>query len=199
MADFIAGALDSFTDANVSHDNEKWAYMGLYAQDNWKISSRLTLNYGLRWEPYLNGRIVNNKITHFDMADFLSDIHSTIYPNAPAGTLFPGDPGFKTGGRPNLTSWNNWAPRVGLAWDPTGKGKTLIRASWGMFYDMPQTLFYYNASSEPLWGESISLTNPAGGFANPWLGYPGGNPYPTTQNPPRTTPPPDIMRPFLCT
>ncbi|MGB6942120.1 MAG: TonB-dependent receptor [Bryobacteraceae bacterium] len=188
MADFVAGQLDSFTDANVSHDNEKWAYMGLYAQDNWKISSRLTLNYGLRWEPYLNGRIVNNKITHFDMADFLANVHSTIYPNAPAGTLFPGDPGFKTGGRPNLTTWNNWAPRVGLAYDPTGNGKTLIRASWGIFYDMPQTLFYYNASSEPLWGESITLTNPAGGFANPWQGYPGGNPYPTTQNPNTTYP-----------
>ncbi len=188
MADFVAGLLDSFTDANVSHDNEKWGYIGLYAQDNWKVNSRLTLNYGLRWEPYLNGRIVNNKITHFDMADFLANIHSTIYPNAPAGTLFPGDPGFKTGGRPNLTTWNNWAPRVGVAWDPTGHGKTLIRASWGMFYDMPQTLFYYNASSEPLWGESITLVNPPGGFANPWLNYPGGNPYPTTQNPNTTYP-----------
>ncbi len=182
MSDFIAGQLDSFTDANVSHDNEKWAYIGLYAQDNWKVTSRLTLNYGLRWEPYLNGRIVNNKVTHFDMADFLDNTHSTLYPNAPAGTLFPGDPGFQTGGRPNNTSWKNFAPRVGLAWDPTGDGKTLIRASFGIFYDMPQTLFYYNYSSEPLWGESISLVNPPGGFANPWLGYPGGNPYPTTQN-----------------
>jgi hypothetical protein len=188
MSDFIAGELDSFTDANVSHDNEKWSYLGLYAQDNWKINSRLTLNYGLRWEPYLNGRIVNNKITHFVMSDFLSDTHSTIYPNAPAGTLYPGDPGFQTGGRPNLTTWNNWAPRVGLAWDPTGNGKTLIRASWGIFYDMPQTLFYYNASSQPLWGESITLSNPVGGFANPWLNYPGGNPYPTTQNPHTTYP-----------
>ena len=53
---------------------------------------------------------------------------------------------------------------------------------------MPQTLFYYNASSEPLWGESITLINPPGGFANPWLGYPGGNPYPTTQNPNTTYP-----------
>jgi hypothetical protein len=182
MADFIAGQLDSFTDANVSHDNEKWAYLGLYAQDNWKVNSRLTVNFGLRWEPYLNGRIVNNKVTHFNMTDFLDNVHSTIYPNAPAGTLFPGDPGFQTGGRPNNTSWNNWAPRAGVAWDPSGNGKTLIRASWGIFYDMPQTLFYYNYSSEPLWGESIGLTNPPGGFANPWLGYPGGNPYPTTQN-----------------
>jgi TonB dependent receptor len=182
MADFISGQLDSFTDANVSHDNEKWAYIGLYAQDNWKVTSRLTMNYGLRWEPYLNGRIVNNKVTHFDMADFLANVHSTIYPNAPAGTLFPGDPGFQTGGRPNNTSWKNFAPRFGLAWDPKGDGKTLIRASYGIFYDMPQTLFYYNYSSEPLWGESISLSNPPGGFANPWQGYPGGNPYPTTQN-----------------
>jgi len=182
MADFISGQLDSFTQLNISHDNEKWSYLGLYAQDTWKIDSRLTLSYGLRWEPYLSGRIVNDKVTHFNMADFLANVHSTIYPNAPAGTLFPGDPGFNTGGRPNQTTWNNWAQRIGLAWDPKGDGKMLIRASWGIFYDMPQTLFYYNYSTEPLWGESITIINPPGGFANPWLGYPGGSPFPTTQN-----------------
>ncbi|HEX5226327.1 MAG TPA: carboxypeptidase regulatory-like domain-containing protein [Bryobacteraceae bacterium] len=188
MADFVSGSLGSFTQLNLSHDNEKWAYIGLYAQDNWKINSRLTLNYGIRWEPYLNGRIVNNKVTHFNMADFLANVHSTIYPNAPAGTLFPGDKGFDTGGRPNFTTWNNWAPRVGLAWDPSGNGKTLIRASWGIFYDMPQSLFYYNYSTEPLWGEAITLTAPPGGFANPWLGYPGGSPFPTSQNTSTTYP-----------
>jgi len=73
-----------------------------------------------------------------------------------------------------------------VAFDPKGDGKTLIRASWGMLYDMPHTLFYYNYATEPLWGSSIGLTNPAGGFANPWLGYPGGNPFPTHQN--ATTP-----------
>jgi len=147
------------------------------------VNSRLTVNYGLRWEPYLNGRLLNNHVTHFNMADFLANVHSTIYPNAPAGTLFPGDPGFNTGGRPNQTAWLNFAPRFSVAWDPNGSGKTLIRGSWGMFYDMPHTLFYYNYSAEPLWGESITLTAPPGGFANPWLGYPGGNPFPTSQNP----------------
>ena len=182
MADFISGSLDSFTQINVSHDNEKWQYIGLYAQDNWKVNSHLTVNYGLRWEPYLNGRLLNGQVSHFNMADFLANTHSTKFPNAPAGTLYSGDPGFDTGGRPNQTSWLNFAPRFGLAWDPTGDGKTLIRASWGIFYDMPHTLFYYNYATEPLWGSSITLITPRGGFANPWLGYPGGNPFPTTQN-----------------
>jgi hypothetical protein len=183
MADFISGSLDSFTQINISHDNEKWNYIGLYAQDNWKINPRLTVNYGLRWEPYLAGRLLNGQVSHFDMADFLANVHSSVYPNAPAGTLYPGDAGFDTGGRPNKTTWANFAPRVGVAWDPKGDGKTLIRASWGIFYDMPHTLFYYNYSTEPLWGSSITLINPKGGFANPWLGYPGGNPFPTSQNP----------------
>lgn len=188
MSDFIAGALSSFTQLNISHDNEYWRYVGLYAQDSWKINSRLTLNYGLRWEPYLNGRIQPNQVTHFVLADFLANVHSPSFPNAPAGTLYPGDPGFRTGSRPNYTAWNNWAPRIGLAWDPTGGGKTLIRASWGMFYDMPHTLFYYNYATEPLWGEGITIISPAGGFANPWQGYPGGSPFPTVQNATSTYP-----------
>jgi hypothetical protein len=183
FGDFFAGALDSFSDASISHDNERWNYFGLYAQDTWKISSRLTANIGLRWEPYFAGRILNGWVTHFSQANFDANVHSKVYPNAPVGTLFPGDAGFDTGNRPNNTRWNDWAPRVGLAWDPKGNGRTVIRASWGIFYDMPHTLFYYNYSSEPPWGEAISLTNPPGGFANPWLGYPGGNPYPVNFSP----------------
>ena len=182
FGDFIAGALDSFTDANISHDNERWNNVGIYAQDSWKYNSHLTLNYGLRWEPYLAGRILNGWVTHFNQQDFLSNVHSTVYPNAPAGTLFPGDTGFNTGDRPNNTRWNNFAPRAGLAYDPKGDGRMVIRASFGILYDMPQTLFYYNYSSEPPWGESITITDPPGGFANPWLGYPGGSPYPVNLN-----------------
>jgi len=188
MADFIAGALDSLTQLNISHDNEYWRYLGLYVQDSWKINSHLTLNYGLRWEPYLNGSFHNNQVSHFIMQDFLNNVHSSIYPNAPAGTFYPGDTQFQTGARPNKTAWTDLAPRVGLAWDPTGLGKMLVRASWGIFYDMPHTLFYYNYAGEPLWGEGITIINPPGGFAHPWLGYPGGSPFPTVQNTTTTYP-----------
>jgi hypothetical protein len=182
MADFMAGLLGSFTDANISHDNERWNNIGLYAQDSWKFNSHLTINYGLRWEPYLAGKILNNQVTHYSQDDFNANIHSAVYPNAPAGLLFPGDTGFKTGSKPNNTRWNNFAPRLGLAWDPKGDGRTVIRASFGILYDMPHTLFYYNYSSSPPWGESITINAPAGGFANPWLGYPGGSPYPVQLN-----------------
>jgi Carboxypeptidase regulatory-like domain/TonB dependent receptor len=186
MADFIAGALGSLTQLNISHDDEYWRYIGIYAQDSWKINSRLTLNYGLRWEPYLNGTFHNHQISHFIMEDFLNNVHSSVFPNAPAGTFYPGDSQFPTGSRPNKTTWTDFAPRIGLAWDPTGSGKTLIRASWGIFYDMPQTLFYYNASSQPLWGEGITIIPPSGTantFTAPWSYYPTGvSPFPTTQN-----------------
>ena len=120
------------------------------------------------------------------MADFLNNVHSKVYPNGPAGTLFPGDAGFNTGRRPNYTSWLDFAPRLGVARDPKGGGKTLIRASFGLFYDMPHTLFYYNYSSEPTWGSSITITAPPGGFTNPWQGYPGGNRFPTWAPTPRS-------------
>jgi hypothetical protein len=193
MSDFVAGALDSMIQLNISHDNEDWRYLGLYAQDSWKVNSRLTLNYGIRWEPYLAGSFPLGQVTHFNMTDFLNNVHSAIYPNAPAGTLYPGDTGFQTGARPNYTTWNDWAPRIGLAWDPTGHGKTLVRASWGILYDMPQTLFYYNFAGEPLWGNSAVIIPPAGAgaatgtpdpFANPWSYYAPTftSPFPVVQN-----------------
>jgi hypothetical protein len=186
MADFAAGALASMVQLNISHDNENWRYLGIYAQDSWKINPRLTLNYGLRWEPYFGGSFPLQQVTHFNMNDFLNNVHSAQFPNAPAGTLYPGDPGFNTGSRPNYTRWNNFAPRIGVAWDPTGGGKTLIRASFGILYDMPETLFFYNYAGEPLWGSSVAIIPPAGvadTFANPWSYYPTGtNIFPTVQN-----------------
>ncbi len=179
MADFMIGALSSFTQTNPQNVYEKHEYLGLYLQDSWKLNPRLALNYGVRWEPYIGGSIPKGRVTHFDQALFNQNVHSTVYPNGPPGILFAGDSAFDTGNRPSYKKWTDFAPRAGVVWDPKGDGKTSIRASWGMFYDLPTTLFWFTYSASPPWGQSITLTNPPGGFADPWLGYPGGNPFPT--------------------
>ena len=146
MADFLTGAPARFAAANINKDLEEHRYLGLYAEDSWKATPRLTLNYGLRWEPYFGAVIQHGWVSHFDQALFDKNVHSTVYPNAPAGMLYPGDPGFDTGNRPNNIRWNNFAPRFGAAWDPQGNGRMTVRGSWGIFYDLPHTLFFYSFS-----------------------------------------------------
>jgi hypothetical protein len=180
MADFLLGKAATFSQINTTQDFEREHYIALYAQDSWKMTPRLSLNYGIRWEPYLGSVIQHGWVSHFDQNAFNQNIHSTVFPNSPAGTLYPGDAGYDIGNRPSGSRFNQFAPRLGLVWDPKGDGRTTVRASWGIFYDLPSTLFYYQYSNEPPWGEAITINNPVGGFVNPWQGYPGGNPFPVS-------------------
>lgn len=178
LADFLLGKPTSFGAPSLTIDSERHEYIGLYAQDSWRIGTKLKINYGLRWEPYIGGTLNYGHVSHFDPALFASNVHSTAYPNAPAGVEYPGDPGFDTNGRPNKIQWNNFAPRFGAIFDPHNDGKMTIRASWGMFYDFPHTLFYDAYGGEAPWAPGVTIPTPVGGFANPWQGYPGGNPFP---------------------
>ena len=76
------------------------------------------------------------------------------------------------------TGYGDLSPRLGIAWDPQGDGRMTIRAAYGLFYDQPPHFFYYPVSNNAPYGNTIQLPTPAGGFADPWLGYPGGNPFP---------------------
>jgi hypothetical protein len=183
MADFMLGYVSSFTQQGVQYDDERYQYFSLYAQDNWKATSHLSVNYGLRWEPFIGGSFATGYVMHFDQALFNQGVHSTIYPNAPAGLEFPGDPGFNTSDRPSHTHMNDFAPRLGVVWDPKGDGKMTIRASWGIFYELPHTLFAYGFSEAPPWGENVNRTNVI--FNDPWgpgqnnsAAFPGGDPFP---------------------
>jgi len=187
-ADFLLGDASTFQQNNLQNDIERHNYIGLYAQDSWKIKSNLSLNYGLRWEPYMGPRMIEGYVSHFDQADFNAGVHSVVYPNGPVGTLFPGDAGFDTNDRPTHIDWKDFAPRFGLVWDPKGDGKMSVRASWGMFYDLPFTIEYYAYATGPPWGGGVVLTEPTGGFTNPWQGYPGGNPFPLVVGPNITFP-----------
>lgn len=110
----------------------------LYGQDTWKVSRRLTLNYGLRYEvpsPYTEIHNYQNL--------WIPGRQSTVFPTAPAGLLYPGDKGVPRGLIP--TDRAAFAPRVGLAWDVKGDGKWLVTSAYGIFYDP-----YYTGQGGPL-------------------------------------------------
>ena len=112
-------------------DNHQW-YMGLYAQDTWRAMERLTLNAGLRWEPYFGTNFDNGAISNFVLDNFRTGVKSTVYVNAPAGLIYPGDPGFPDGKTGLSKRWLNFSPRLGAAWDVSGDGRTAVRSSYAI-------------------------------------------------------------------
>ena len=188
LSDFLLGRLAGTNGLQQAAPNTldmTQTYMGFYGQDTWRIGSRVTLNYGLRWEPFMPQQLVNGAVYQFDQTRFNQNVHSTVFPGAPAGLYFPGDAGFPTQAGMEK-QWGNLGPRVGLAWDPTGRGRTNVRASYGKSYEFVNAQFHLNTSVAPPWGAEIRLNAPPGGLDNPFLGNPGGNtnifPIPTTLN-----------------
>ena len=107
----------------------------LFIEDDWKVNRKLTLNLGLRWEPYLSMHEQHNRLSAFRPG-----MQSALYPNAPEGLVFAGDPGVPD---TIITSeWMKFAPRVGFAYDPQGNGKTSIRGAYGWFNDTPRLVVY---------------------------------------------------------
>ena len=112
--------------------------LNFYGQDTYKITSRLTLNAGLRYDlpfPYTE---IHNRQNLFEPG-----VQSVVFPNAPPGLVYPGDPGVPAG--LIQTEKNAFAPRVGLAWDPTGSGRWLVTMAYGIFYEP-----YYTGQGGPL-------------------------------------------------
>ena len=146
-----------------------WGGSG-YVQDEWRLGSKLTLNYGLRYE-----RI--NPITEVEdrLTGFIPGARSTVRPDAPIGLVFPGDAGVPEG---IAKSANGIMPRIGAAWDPTGAGIWALRASYGVFYDQFQngsgTASQVPVSSIP-WAQFNQYSGAGLNFQNPYA----GRPYPS--------------------
>ena len=95
-------------------------YYALYLQDSWKLSRNFTLNYGLRWEPYLSNENITGQVNHFDQGLFDHGFQSKIELNAPKGLAFAGDPQYTCGNKYNCDSWAKFFPRAGFAWPQRG-------------------------------------------------------------------------------
>ena len=180
---FLLGQFSSYAmSAPNPLPQEKWS-LAAYVQDTWKVTPRLTVNVGLRWEPSLPPGALNRSAYNFSFANMLAGVRSKVFVNGPAGLSFPGDAGFE-GLAGVKRQWNLFAPRVAVGFDPTGTGKMTIRASYGISYDFVNGSMYVNSADSPPFGNTTIF----GGnqFSNPYLANPGGNifPYSLTNNAP---------------
>ena len=127
FADFLLGDVGSYEqgggESNVIH---AWM-IAPYVADQYKIKPNLTLDFGLRWEPWIAPVVAGGRI-----ATYIPGEQSTRYPNAPAGLVFPGDRGVASAGLPSNYK-KFFDPRVGFAWQPKGLGNTSVRGAFGMF------------------------------------------------------------------
>jgi hypothetical protein len=159
MADFLMGRSSSFQQRGIRDYNiYNWSHY-FFVQDEWRITRRLTLSPGLRYEFYQPSREVNGRTSAFVLGH-----KSDQYPNAPVNMAFQGDSGIPTGFF--RQDRNNFAPRLGLAWDVNGDGKTAIRAGLGIYYSFAaMNIPMWNAERTP-WepeasgGETTSLVDP---------------------------------------
>jgi hypothetical protein len=127
MSDFLTGQVNSMEqDTPYKGFLSNW-YWAAFLQDNYRILPRLTVNLGLRWDVQ-TAPVESQNLT----ASFIPNVQSTLVPGAPKGMLFPGDPGIPRGIASNR--YHHISPRIGLAWDPFGDGKTAVRAGAGIFY-----------------------------------------------------------------
>jgi hypothetical protein len=186
LADFMLGALYSFTDTGSQIANSWEKYIGAYFQDDIQVTKKLNVHAGVRWEPSLPETQQYNLGDHFDPNAFKAGTTSQVFTNAPPGVFFYGDPGIPKGYANG--SYLDFAPRVGIAWDPTGRGLESIRSSYGIFFDTPETYTDAPFSVAPPWGNGLTLTSPAGGFENPYQGFAGGDPFPNPFPPGKNAP-----------
>lgn len=176
MSDFYFGL-----DANFFQDNGRKFYLresrpAAYIQDDYKLSRALTLNVGLRWEPWLPPIDRNQTLVGFQ-----AGFKSTIAPDAPVGMQFVGDPGVSDS--VFRQNWKTFAPRIGFAYDVGGAGNTVVRGAYGLFYGFPEGLLYQRTDATQPINLYLNISapggnNPGGTWDNTYNNYPGGDPFP---------------------
>jgi hypothetical protein len=191
IASFLTGYVQNFSQASGQFLNLRGHFYGFYAQDSWKMSRRLTLNYGVRYEPFLPWHEKEGRMGSFFPSLYAAGTHSTVYPLAPAGLVFAGDTGFNPNGVANI--YSHFMPRLGFAWDIFGTGRTSLRGGAGSFYDSRLSSVFYNiySNTSPFITNvnvSSALAGPSISFTNPYTSFGTPNPFPAPQPPPNTSP-----------
>jgi hypothetical protein len=165
--DFLTGAMNGFGQSLQQQNALRAPIPSLYAQDTYQATQRLVLTAGVRWVPEFEPIDVFNRGSVFNMANFLNDTLSTVYPTAPAGITFYGDPNVPRAFTKNHLA--QFSPNAGVTYDLTGRGETVFRAGGAMVYDEPNFFTAQRVNQNPPFatatentpvGVPLNLTNP---------------------------------------
>jgi hypothetical protein len=194
FADFLLGDAHSYQELQIQDAvNIRFNQFALYAEDNWRVSSRLTLNLGLRWEGIPHAYDVNGRLSNFEQQLYSYanvpqfNANNSLNPNGPGFATVPGIalsnvPFYLNGvalagknGTPQglvQNHWNNYGPRVGFAYDMAGNQKTVLRGGMGMFYERIQGNDVYNMGPNPPFSNNPTASNVS--LSNPNINYQNG-------------------------
>lgn len=186
FADFLIGVPTQYNQSQLNPFYDRNKYVGAFAQDSWRVSPSLTLNYGLRWD-----RIAPWSEKYNQISTFVPGAQSVVFPGAPPGILYPGDPGV-----PNTLGPignRDFSPRAGFAWTPHAgsestlqrllgtPGSTSIRGAFGMFYTAIDATSIGVLAVNPPYGTTYTSPQPPL-FATPFInasdGGNNGQPFP---------------------
>jgi hypothetical protein len=179
MADFFLGSPDRLQQGGGEYGIRHYWSRSLYVQDNLRATTNLTLNLGLRWDPFTPPEEENGK-----SPCYLPGAKSQRYPNAPTGYIYAGDAGCPAGGSEN--EWMQLAPRFGFAYNVGGKGTTTIRGGVGLSYQPPFLEAYNQMSATPPFSQQVDLRRgryPRLSFQDPYGGAGVPNPFPAGYGP----------------
>jgi hypothetical protein len=186
--DFLTGSMSAFAQSKAQQFALRGSVPVLYIADTYHATNKIVVSAGIRWNPEFFPTDYFNRGSTFNYSDFLSNTVSTVFPLAPAGSLFYGDPGVSKA----FTKSSPWqfSPRVGVTFDPFGTGKTVFRVGGAFVYDEPNYYTGQRVMQNPPFGLTLANTpvNVPLSFESPWSnGSTPTNPFPLPFKPTAST------------
>lgn len=170
LGDYLIGKPDSyFQNSPTGYEVKNYALVG-YAQDDFKVTRKLTLNLGFRYEFSANPQDTLGQTGFYTPENFATGVRSAVFPSAPPGMLFVGDPGMPDrAGYNHYGTWGVLGPRLGVAYDVFGSGKTVVRAGFAITNVPVDLQMVSNSTQTPPFVLGPNLSYP-GSFADPFQG-----------------------------
>jgi hypothetical protein len=168
-ADFLLGNPDSYSQGSGTIIRARGREYFSYAQDQWQAKPNLTLTLGVAWDietPYKN-LFAKGEVN----SAFRAGEQSTVFPTAPVGLVFPGDPGISEYGGPTV-HYHDFAPRLGFAWSPGGSHNLSVRGGIGIYYNRTEEELTLQTLANPPFSvsaEGAGAIGTAPNFGNPYL------------------------------